>query len=83
MHENNREAQGPAPPAADAQHQPAPQETHDSPAFLEQLRTSGTFVAIAMAQTRMLAGQPLDLYNLVAELRQQRAGSVQLPHQYL
>jgi protein tyrosine phosphatase len=36
-----------------------------------------------MAQSRLRAGQALDIHDLVTELRRQRAGSVQSIDQYL
>jgi protein tyrosine phosphatase len=39
-------------------------------------------MAIYLAQNQMRAGLPLDLFDRVHELRQQRAGSVQTLDQY-
>lgn len=44
---------------------------------------TGTIVAIYLAQNRLRNGQNLDLFELIRELRQQRAGSVQSLDQYL
>jgi protein tyrosine phosphatase len=44
---------------------------------------TGTIVMIYLAQNTLRAGQHLDFYELVAELRRQRAGSVQTLDQYL
>ncbi|KAL7069959.1 hypothetical protein ACQ4LE_011138 [Meloidogyne hapla] len=44
---------------------------------------TGTIVMIYLAQNTLRAGQRLDFYELVAELRRQRAGSVQTLDQYL
>lgn len=43
---------------------------------------TGTIMAIYLAQNQMRAGLPLDLFDRVHELRQQRAGSVQTLDQY-
>ncbi|KAF7624746.1 hypothetical protein Mgra_00009970 [Meloidogyne graminicola] len=44
---------------------------------------TGTIVMIYLAQNALRAGQRLDFYELVADLRRQRAGSVQTLDQYL
>ncbi|CAK5022500.1 unnamed protein product [Meloidogyne enterolobii] len=44
---------------------------------------TGTIVMIYLAQNTLRSGQRLDFYELVADLRRQRAGSVQTLDQYL
>ena len=43
---------------------------------------TGTIVTVYLAQTQMRHGLPLDLFEQVQKLRQQRAGSVQTLDQY-